>query len=161
VTCARTELLRRKGCIPLLAPSRVVRAARDRAQEVHRTGSSRAAGQESVELGVGEHRFRDATVTVSGAGAVIHKSTYNYTINGAERKATEACAEHLGLLRKMVTEFEAAHAGNADRINRNDGSDDNKRAGGEDRPAAICAMSASILAGDISSRLLAAVWLSR
>jgi hypothetical protein len=70
---------------------------------------------ESVELGPGEHRFPDVTITVMGgmpgtsAGAVIHKPTYNYTIDGAEKKVTEACSEHVGLLRKMVTEFEAAH----------------------------------------------------
>jgi hypothetical protein len=86
--------------------------AGDRADEVHRSGSGRAVGQESVKLGAGEHRFPDGTVTIMGmpgTGAVIHKPTYNYTIDGAEKKVTDACSEYVGLLRKLVTEFEAAH----------------------------------------------------
>jgi hypothetical protein len=88
----------------------------DRAEEVHDSGSSKVVGQESLELGHGEHRFSHGTLTVMGApgaGVVIHKPTYKYTIDGTEKKVTEACSEHVGLLRKMVTEFEAAHTTHA------------------------------------------------
>jgi hypothetical protein len=39
--------------------------------------------------------------------AAIDKSTYAFTIEGTERKATEACAEYLALLNQMVAKFTA------------------------------------------------------
>jgi hypothetical protein len=44
------------------------------------------------------------------AAAVAYKPTYSYTVDGTERKVTEACTEHMGLLRQMVAEFEADQA---------------------------------------------------
>jgi hypothetical protein len=90
--------------------------ADDRAEEVHESGSRREVGQEGVKFGIGEHQLPDgSTLRVSGIPKVLsgidpavvaYKPTYSYTIDGTERKVTEACIEHLGLLRQMVTEFE-------------------------------------------------------
>jgi hypothetical protein len=41
--------------------------------------------------------------------ALIRKQMYNFTMDGAERKATEACAAYLAPLQRMVAEFEADH----------------------------------------------------
>jgi hypothetical protein len=75
--------------------------ADDRADEVHESGSRREVGQEGVKFGIGEHRLPDgSTLTVAGVPAplsgilpavVAYKPTYSYTIDGAERKVTEAC----------------------------------------------------------------------
>ncbi len=85
----------------------------DRNDEVHESGSCRSVGQEDIELGIGEHRLPGGLFTISGPPGmppvVIHKPTYNFAIDGAERNATEACAAYLGLLRRMVAEFEADH----------------------------------------------------
>jgi hypothetical protein len=93
--------------------------ADDRREEVHDSGSSRTVGQEGVKFGIGEHRLPDGSTLIVGGipkvlsgidpAVVAYKPTYSFTINGTERKVTEACTEHLGLLRQMVTEFEAAH----------------------------------------------------
>jgi hypothetical protein len=52
-------------------------------------------------------------MTISGPPGmpptVGDKRTYNFTIDGAERKATEACAAYLALLQRMVGQFEAHH----------------------------------------------------
>jgi hypothetical protein len=92
--------------------------ADDRAGEVHESGSRREVGQEGVKFGIGEHRLPDgSTLFVGGVpdplsgivpAVVVDKTTYSYPIAGAEQKVIEACAEHLGLLRRMVTEFELA-----------------------------------------------------
>ena len=37
------------------------------------------------------------------------KPAYNFTIDGVERKATDACAEYLTLLERMLAEFKADH----------------------------------------------------
>jgi hypothetical protein len=83
----------------------------DRNIEVHESGSCRTLGQEGVEFGIGTHRTADGMIEISGPPsmppAVAHKPTYNFTIDGAERRATEACAAYLGLLQRMVTQFEA------------------------------------------------------
>jgi hypothetical protein len=83
----------------------------DRNVEVHRSSSRRDVGQEGIEFGIGEHRLPDgSTLTISGPPgmppAVAYKPTYSYRIDGTERKVTDACTEHLELLRQMVTEFE-------------------------------------------------------
>ena len=84
--------------------------------EVHASGSSRSVADESVEFPAGTHRVEGGSIdVVNGFGppgmpsAVLSKPTYNFTIDGAERKATEACASYLTLLQKMVAEFDAAH----------------------------------------------------
>jgi len=37
---------------------------------------------------------------------VADKRTFNFTIDGVERKATEACVAYLALLQRMVSQFE-------------------------------------------------------
>lgn len=87
----------------------------DRNLEVHQSGSSRVVGQEGVEFGIGEHRLPGGggIITISGPPgmppATLYRPTYSFTINGADRKATDACRDYLALLRRMVGEFEAAH----------------------------------------------------
>ena len=84
----------------------------ERVAEVHHSGSSRSVGQEGIECGIGEHRLPGGLFSVFGPPGmppvVIPKPTYNFTIDGAERRATEVCGEYLALLRRMVAEFEAA-----------------------------------------------------
>jgi hypothetical protein len=85
----------------------------DRNVEVHESGSSRRVGQEDIEFSTGTHRIEGGIMDISGppgmSAAYVSKPTYNFTIDGAERKATEACADYLALLRGMVTQFDAAH----------------------------------------------------
>ena len=85
----------------------------DRNDEVHESGSSRSVAQEDIKFPIGTHRIEGGMIDVSGPPgmppAVVSKPTYNFTIDGAERKATEACASYLALLQKMVAEFDAAH----------------------------------------------------
>ena len=84
--------------------------------EVHERGSSRAVKTEDRELGPGTHSFASGTMDIVGPPgvwplAVIQVPTYNFMIEGTERKATEACGEYLALLERMVTTFKADHAG--------------------------------------------------
>jgi hypothetical protein len=87
----------------------------DRIHEVHESGSSRSVAQEDITLTVGMTYLDDdmGMVTIGGRPdqppVLIRKQTYNFTIDGAERKATEACAAYLALLQRMVGEFEADH----------------------------------------------------
>ena len=79
-------------------------------------GSRRSVRQEDIKVGVGgSYSDGSGTLQVLGSpsvllgvdtAAVIHKPTYNFTIDGTERKATEACAEYLALLKRMVEKFE-------------------------------------------------------
>jgi hypothetical protein len=72
----------------------------DRNVEVHRSGSSRNEAREGI-----------GTVTIGGMPpAVADKITFNFTIEGAERKVTEGCAAYLALLQRMVAQFEADHS---------------------------------------------------
>jgi hypothetical protein len=50
-----------------------------------------------------------AGVPPNQPAAVIYKPAYFFTIDGAERKATEACADCLATLKKMVAQFRADH----------------------------------------------------
>jgi hypothetical protein len=84
----------------------------DRKQEVHGSGSSRTVKTEQIKVGVGSvHSDRSGTVAAIGsrwAGpVVIYKPTYNITIAGTGRKATEVCGEYLALLERMVAAFKA------------------------------------------------------
>jgi hypothetical protein len=85
----------------------------DRNDEVHKSGSSRSVAQEGVPLPMGTSHRDGGTVLISGAPGmpppVAYKPTYSFTIDGAERKATEACTEYLTLLQRMVAKFEADH----------------------------------------------------
>ena len=85
---------------------------KDRAHEVHRSGSSRRTGTVNIELGAGTHQLKSATVTIAippGVPSGIHMQmpTYNFTIGGTERRVTEACNEYLALLKQMVAKFRA------------------------------------------------------
>jgi hypothetical protein len=91
----------------------------DRNVEVHGSGSGRSTKTEEIKVG-NEYSDASGTVTTGGSGtliasglpgmgAIIHKPAYYFTISGAERKATEACAEYLALLERMVAQFEADH----------------------------------------------------
>ena len=79
---------------------------KDRVDEVHASGSSRSVAQEDIKFPIGTHRVEGGMIDVSGPPwmppAVISKPTYNFTIDGAERKATEACASYLTRLRGFV-----------------------------------------------------------
>jgi hypothetical protein len=85
----------------------------DRNVEVHAKGSKRNVGQEGVKFGVGEHRIDGGLLIIGGPPGmepdVAYRPAYEFTIDGTDRKVTEACAAHLALLRRMVAEFQAAH----------------------------------------------------
>jgi hypothetical protein len=90
---------------------------KDRVAEVHASGSSRNVGHEDIKIGVsGSYSDESGAVEVFGSpsvllgvdtGAVVRKPIYSFTIDGTEWKATEACAEYLALLRRMVEKAEA------------------------------------------------------
>ncbi len=88
----------------------------DRNEEVHESGSSRSEAQEHVTLTPGMKYWDQdmGMVTVGGRPdmppVLIRKQTYNFTIDGVERGATEACAAYLALLQRMVADFESDHA---------------------------------------------------
>jgi hypothetical protein len=69
----------------------------ERNDEVHESGGSTP----SVETMVVELKAGDATI----ASAPI--PMYCFTVNGTDRKVTEACEEYLTLLRQMVAKFKA------------------------------------------------------
>ena len=81
----------------------------DRDVEVHESGSSRRVGIESREFGLGIHKLASGTFEVSGPPdvppVIIPTPAYYFTIDGVERKATEACGEYLALLEQMVAAF--------------------------------------------------------
>jgi hypothetical protein len=85
----------------------------DRDVEVHEKGSTRTVGQEGVKFGDGTHHIEGGTVMIAGPPgmepAVTYRPSYSYTISGSNREVTEACAEHLALLRRMVDRFESDH----------------------------------------------------
>ena len=84
----------------------------DRNEEVHGIGSCRSEKTEKIPVG---NMYHDASGTVSAWGppgatnAVIFKPAYGFTIDGVEMKATEACAEYLGLLNAMLVKFKTDH----------------------------------------------------
>jgi hypothetical protein len=90
----------------------------DRNKDIHERGSSRNVGQEAVEFGIGTHPVDGGTITVGGIPAplssvkptaILYRPTYSFTIDGVDRKVTEASAEYLALLRRMVAQFETDH----------------------------------------------------
>jgi hypothetical protein len=95
----------------------------DRGIEVHESGSGRSVKQERIPV---RGHYSDASGTVQAVStplalavaydvppserdAMIWKPAYFFTIEGTERKATDACAEYLALLRRMVEQFKADH----------------------------------------------------
>jgi len=86
----------------------------DRNVEVHESGSSRVVKTENRELGPGTHSFASGTMDIVGPPgvaplAIIQTPAYNFTIEGTERKATDACEEYLALLGRMLATFKADH----------------------------------------------------
>jgi hypothetical protein len=61
----------------------------------------------------GSHTDKSGTTEVFGPPgmppAYIIKPAYFFVIAGIDRKATEACAEYLASLARMLAEFKAAH----------------------------------------------------
>jgi hypothetical protein len=87
----------------------------NRNHEVHGSSLSHTMKTEEIKVGIGSsYSDKSGTLEVWGspmAGpVVIHKPTWYFTIDGVDRKATEACGEYLGLLEKMVAKFKAEHA---------------------------------------------------
>ena len=84
----------------------------DRNFEVHKSGSTRGVKTEELKI-AGSYSDKSGTVEVFGPPGMppahIIKPAYFFTIDGVDRKATEACAEYLMLLERMLAEFKAAH----------------------------------------------------
>jgi hypothetical protein len=95
----------------------------DRGIEVHESGSGRNVKQESIPV---RGHYSDASGTVEAFSTplplavadgvspgerdvVIKKPAYFFTIEGTERKATEACADYLAVLTQIVEQFKADH----------------------------------------------------
>jgi hypothetical protein len=76
----------------------------DRNEEVHDSGSGRSVGQEGVEIGT--HPAPDGTITIGGHPITAYRPSYSFTIDGVDRKVTEACGAYLALLQRMVAEFQ-------------------------------------------------------
>ena len=77
----------------------------DRNEEVHDSGSGRSVGQEGVEICT--HHTPDGTTIIGGDPITTYRPSYSFTIDGFDRKVTEACGEYLALLQRMVAEFQA------------------------------------------------------
>src|SRR5262245_967358 len=78
--------------------------------EVHEGGSRRVVKTENRELGPGTHSLASGTHEVFGLPgdyAIIQTPAYYFTIDGIERKVTEACGEYVALLERMVADFKA------------------------------------------------------
>ena len=87
--------------------------ADDRALEVHESGSGRNATVEYSAISGNTYSDNSGVLTVfappgTSPGAIV-KPAYYFTIGGANKKVTEACAEYLTLLDRMVADFKAAH----------------------------------------------------
>jgi hypothetical protein len=90
----------------------------DRNLEVHESGSGRGVKDEQIAVR-GSYSDKSSTITVGAPplplggpqqnppAAFIIKPAYNFTIDGVERKATEACGEYLVLLERMLEKFRA------------------------------------------------------
>jgi hypothetical protein len=89
--------------------------ATDRRLEVHAKGSTRSVRTEEIIVH-GSYSDKSGRVEVSGSlplgtlpFASIFKPAYNFTIQGVEWKATDACAEYLALIDQMLAKFQADH----------------------------------------------------
>jgi hypothetical protein len=98
--------------------------ADDRRTEVHEKGSKREVKQESIPVR-GHYSDKSGTLEAFSTplplavaydvppgerDAVIYKPAYFFTIEGRKRKATEACADYLAVLKRMVAQFKADHS---------------------------------------------------
>ncbi len=85
----------------------------DRNVEVHESGSTRSIKTEEIKIVGDTYSDKSSTHYVSGPpgmpSASIFKPAYFFAIDGVERKATEACAEYLTLLERMLAKFKADH----------------------------------------------------
>jgi hypothetical protein len=79
----------------------------DRNDEVHDRGSGHSVGQEGVAFGIGTHHTPDGTIIIGSHPFTAYGPSYSFTIDGVDRKVTEACGEYLALLQRMVAEFQA------------------------------------------------------
>ena len=77
----------------------------DRNEEVHDSGSGRSVGQQGVEIGTPP--TPDGTIIIGGHPITADRPRYSFTIDGVDRKVTEACGAYLALLQRMVAEFQA------------------------------------------------------
>jgi hypothetical protein len=87
----------------------------DRIAEVHQKGSARGVKDETIPVH-GSYTDNSGTLIITDIPPVLSglqqrsaivKPTYNFTIGGVERKATEVCGEYLALLKGMLDEFKA------------------------------------------------------
>jgi hypothetical protein len=86
--------------------------------DVHESGTGHGVKNEKIAVS-GTYADKSGTVTISApplvlggpqqnpSAAFVIKPTYNFTVDGVERKATEACGEYLVLLERMLKKFEA------------------------------------------------------
>jgi hypothetical protein len=86
----------------------------ERNVEVHESGGSTPSVETMIrELKAGTYRLPGGTYTIAGPpGATLASvpfSAYCFTIDGTDRRVTEACGEYLALLEQMVAKFKADH----------------------------------------------------
>jgi hypothetical protein len=86
----------------------------ERIAEVHASGGSTPLVKTMIwKLKAGTYRLLGATHTIVGPpGATLASvpvPAYCFTVDGTDRKVTEACEEYLALLERMVAKFKADH----------------------------------------------------
>jgi hypothetical protein len=88
--------------------------ADDRSVEIHESGSRQAEGKGPLALAKTQHQEGGATVTVTGPPGVFPLAALQrdhfFLIDGAPHKVTDACAEYVKVLKKLVAAFKADHA---------------------------------------------------
>ena len=86
---------------------------KDRVADFHLSGSTRGVKTEEINIAGGGYTDKSGSGEVFGPPgmppAYIIKPAYFFTITEVDRKATEACAEYLALLERMLADFKAAH----------------------------------------------------
>jgi hypothetical protein len=86
--------------------------AEDRDVVLREAGSKRD-DKESLALAKTQHKEGGATATVTGPPGVFPLAgagrDYFFEIDGVEHKVTDACAEYIKVLKKMVGQFKADH----------------------------------------------------
>ena len=91
----------------------------NRNSEVHDSGPERIVEQKTIKIPVGgTYSDKSGTVTVMGSPSVligadttttISIPEYFFNVGGQKRCVTDACADYLRLLEKMVADFKAAN----------------------------------------------------